>query len=72
MESKRLMKDRNYAEAVKRLLNAAELSKKDDYNSFVVFSLYSDLEYCYKQLYDYEKAYMYSSKRITLLESFKT
>lgn len=72
MESKKLMKDRNYVEAVKRLLNATELSKKDDYNAFVVFSLYSDLEYCYKQLYDYEKAYMYSSKRMTLLESFKT
>ncbi len=72
MEAKNLMKERNYQEAIKRLLNAAELSKKEDYNAFVVFSIYSDLEYSYKQLYDYEKAYLYSSKRMTLLESFKT
>jgi tetratricopeptide (TPR) repeat protein len=71
MEAKVLIKERNYLEATKRLLNAVELSKNESYNAFVVFSLYSDLEYCYKQLYNYEKAYLYSSKRMTLLESFK-
>lgn len=72
MEAKTLIKERNYLEAIKRLLNAVELSKNEDYNAFVVFSLYTDLEYCYKQLYNYEKAYLYSSKRMTLLESFKS
>ena len=72
MEAKTLIKERNYIEATKRLLNAVELSKNEAYNAFVVFSLYTDLEYCYKQLYNYEKAYLYSSKRMTLLESFKT
>lgn len=71
IEAKQLIKERNYTEAVKRLLNAAELSKNESYNAFVVFSVYSDLEYCYKQLFDYEKAYTYSTKRMTLLESFK-
>lgn len=72
MEAKNLIKERNYTEATKRLLNAIELSKNESYNAFVVFSLYTDLEYCYKQLYNYEKAYLYSSKRMTLLESFKS
>ena len=72
MEAKALIKERNYLEATKRLLNAVELSKNEAYNAFVVFSLYTDLEYCYKQLYNYEKAYLYSSKRMTLLESFKS
>lgn len=72
MEAKTLIKERNYTEATKRLLNAVELSKNESYDAFVVFSLYTDLEYCYKQLYNYEKAYLYSSKRMTLLESFKT
>lgn len=72
MEAKNLIKEHNYLEATKRLLNAIELSKNESYNAFVVFSLYTDLEYCYKQLYNYEKAYLYSSKRMTLLESFKT
>ena len=71
LESKKLMHERNYTEAIKRLLNASELSKKEDFNAFVIFGIYTDLEYCYKQLYDYEKAYLYSTKRMTLLESFK-
>ena len=72
MEAKKQMKDRNYLEATKTLLGAAELSKKEDFNAFVIFSIYTDLEYCYKQLYNYEKAYLYSSKRMTLLEGFKS
>lgn len=72
MEAKKLMKERNYVEASKMLINASELSKKESYNAFVIFSIYTDLEYCYKQLYDYEKAYLYSTKRMTLLESFKS
>ena len=72
MEAKNQMKDRNYLEATKILLGAAELSKKEDFNAFVIFSIYTDLEYCYKQLYNYEKAYLYSSKRMTLLEGFKS
>lgn len=72
LESKKLMQERNYSEAVKRLLNASELSKKDDFNAFVIFGIYTDLEYCYKQLYNFEKAYLYSTKRMTLIESFKT
>lgn len=71
IEAKKLMKERNYIEASKILINASELSKKEIYNAFVIFSIYTDLEYCYKQLYDYEKAYLYSTKRMTLLESFK-
>ena len=66
------MQERNYTEAIKRLLNASEISKKDDFNSYVIFGIYTDLEYCYKQLYNFEKAYLYSTKRMTLLENFKT
>ena len=72
LESKKLMQERNYNEAIKRLLNATEISKKEDFNAFVIFGIYTDLEYCYKQLYNFEKAYLYSTKRMTLLESFKT
>ena len=72
MEAKKLMKERNYPDASKLLINASELSKKESYNAFVIFSIYTDLEYCYKQLYNYEKAYLYSTKRMTLLEGFKS
>ncbi len=72
MEAKKMIKERNYQKATEMLLNAVELSKKGSYNSFIIFSIYTDLEYCYKQIYDYENAYFYSSKRMTLLENFKT
>lgn len=72
MEAKRLIKERNYTEATNKLLSAAELSKNESYNAFVIFSIYTDLEYSYKQLYNYENAYLYSTKRMTLLEEFKS
>ncbi len=71
MEAKALINERNYLLAVKRLLTAAELIKQESYNAYAVFSIYADLEYCYKQLYDYENAYLYSTKRMTLLDNFK-
>ena len=72
MEAKALIKEKNYTEATKKLLAAAELSKNESYNAFVIFSIYTDLEYSYKQLYNYENAYLYSTKRMTLLEEFKS
>ena len=71
MDAKALINQRNYSEATKKLLSAVELSKSDKYNAYAIFSLYSDLELCYKQLYNFERAYFYSNKRITLLEGFK-
>jgi len=72
MEAKALIKERNYTEATKKLLNAAELSKNESYNAFIIFSIYTDLEYAYKQLYNFENAYLYSTKRMTLIEEFKS
>ena len=72
MEAKKLIREMNYQEAIKRLLNATELSKNENYNAFVIFGIYTDLEYCYKQLYKFESAYSYSTKRMTLIEEFKS
>ena len=71
IEAKKLIRERQYLKAAEVLLTAADKIKKDGYNSFIIFGIYTDLEYCYKQLYDYEKAYKYSTNRITLLEGFK-
>ena len=54
------------------LLQAADAARDREYNSFAVFGIYADLEQCYKQLYDFENAYRYSSKRMSMLEGFKT
>ncbi len=71
-EAKRHIKERRYTNAATLLLEAADKVKEDGYSAYVIFSIYTDLEYCYKQLYDYEKAYLYSTKRMTMLEGFKS
>ena len=66
------LKQKNYTDAARLQLDAADKVKEDGYNAYVIFSIYTDLEYCYKQLYDFEKAYLYSTKRMTMLEGFKS
>ena len=69
---KSLIKERKYREAVAVLLEAVDLSFESNYNAFIVFGIYTDLELCYKQLYDFENAYRYASKRMSMLEGFKS
>ena len=72
MNAKKHMKDRNFQEAIKELLSAVELYTNEDYNAYVIFGIYIDLENCYKQLYDFENAYRYSTKRLSMIEGFKS
>ena len=71
-KAKLLIKERRYKEAIPLLTEAAELSSEARYNAFIMFGIYADLENCYKQLYDFENAYRYSSKRMSMLEGFKS
>ena len=70
--AKKKIRDRNYQEAIKILADAEDIAKQSGYNAFVVFGIYSDLEICYKELYNFEKAYLYSTKRMSMLEGFKS
>ena len=70
--AKTLIKDRKYEEAIGILLEIDVTLRKSDYNAYAIFSIYSDLETCYKHLCDYENAYKYSSKRMSLIEGFKS
>ena len=70
--AKALMKDRNYDEALVALLTAAEYINSTRYNAFLIFGIYSDIETCYRQIRDFENAYKYSSKRLSMLEGFKS
>ena len=71
MKAKELIKSRKYSEAVV-LLAGVENMCKSEYNAHVVFSVYCDLESCYKQLADFENAYRYASKKLSLIEGFKS
>jgi hypothetical protein len=42
------------------------------HNAYITFGVYSDLEICYKQLFDFENAYRYTSKRLSLIEGFQS
>lgn len=72
LTAKRLIKEKNYAVAIDILVGIEMTRRSGEYNSFVIFGIYSDLELCYKQLCDFENAYKYSSKRLSLLEAFKS
>lgn len=72
IEAKKLLKKHLYSDAIRSLLLAIEASKSGEYNAFVLFTLYTDIENCYKQVYDFENAYIYSSKRLSLIEGFKS
>lgn len=70
--AKESIKKRNYQEAIIYLTEAEDMAKSSSYNAFVVFGIYSDLELCYKQQYNFEKAYLYATKRMSMLEGFKS
>lgn len=72
IEAKKYIKERKYNEALKLLLRIEDIKSDYEYNSYVMFGVYGDLDYCYKQICNFESAYRYSSKRISLLESFQT
>ena len=69
-EAKRLMRERRYEDALNVLKEIESLKTPENYNAYLIFGVYSDIENCYKQLADFENAYRYSTKRISLIEGF--
>lgn len=72
MAAKAKIKERKYTEAIEMLLQLESMRHKYDYNVYLMFCVYSDLDNCYKQICDFESAYRYSSKRLSLLEGFNS
>lgn len=70
--AKLLIKERRYIDAINKLNIISEYMISKAYNSYVIYSVYYDLEMCYKEIRDFENAYKYSNKRLTLIESFKS
>ncbi len=72
IEAKALIKERKYVAALEILTDIENKKSVYPYNAFVMFSVYADMENCYKQLADFENAYRYSSKRFSMIEGFKS
>lgn len=72
MQAKKLIKERRYTDAIGILLQIEAHKHKFEYNIYLMFGVYADLDNCYKQICDFENAYRYSSKRLSLIEGFST
>ena len=70
--ARELMKTKRYRDALQKL-SALEAHKGEDgASAYFLFRLYSDMEICYREGQDFERAYKYSTKRITLLSAFQS
>ena len=69
-EAKCRIKERKYYEAIKILSEIAEAKSDFEYNAYLMYGVYADLDNCYKQVLDFENAYKYVTKKISMLEGF--
>ena len=70
-KAKQLIRERKYSDAIQVLLEIENTKSNYEYNSYLMYGIYTDLDACYRFLFDFESAYRYASKRISLLEGFK-
>ena len=66
------IKERRYYDAITLLLEIAEEKSNSGCNAYLLYGVYADLENCYKQITDFENAYKYVSKRMSMLEGFNS
>lgn len=72
IKAKEFIKSRLYNDALRLLEEISNEKNPKTYNSYVMFGVYTDMEYCSKQMANFEAAYKYASKRLSMLEGFKT
>lgn len=70
IKAKQLIRERQYSRALELLLEIEGKKSEYEYNAYIMFGIYSDLELCYRQLFDFENAYRFASKRLSLMEAF--
>jgi hypothetical protein len=72
LEAKEILHGRDYYKALKLLIELEGARINEGYNAYMILSLYTDLEICYKQIGDFENAYKYATKRMSILEATKS
>ena len=70
--AKSKIKERKYSEAIEILHEIEEEKTSYEYNAYLIYGVYSDLDNCYKQILDFENAYKYVGKRLSMLEGFNS
>ena len=71
VEARRMIAAGNKADAIKALEALEDKKAEKGFSVLVLFRVYGDLENCHKELYNYEAAYRYSAKRMSLLSAFR-
>ena len=72
LNAKTKMKEYKYSDALAILLDLEKKKSQYPYNVYLMLGVYADIDNCYKQLYDFENAYRYSAKRISLMQNLYT
>lgn len=68
----RLLHDRRRNEALAILERLEERKSEPGVSAYFLFRLYTDMEFCYREERDFEKAYKYAAKRMNLLSAFQS
>ena len=69
--AKALLTAGKHREALDALTAIESQRATPGFSVLVLFRLYADIEACYKELFNYEEAYRYASKRLSLLAAFR-
>ena len=70
-QARRLLSAGKYADALSILVGIEERKSTGEIGSHLLFLIYTDLESCYRELGDFERAYRYSGKRLSLFSAFR-
>ena len=70
-KAREMITNRRYREALSTLLALEEKKSTGELTPYFLYRIYSDTETCYRELGDFEMAYRYSSKRVSLLREFR-
>ena len=70
-EARDLIAKKKFKDALPILLSIEEQKGSGELDPYFLFRIYSDTEICYRELGDFENAYRYSTKRVSLLNEFR-
>lgn len=72
MEARTALKARDYKKALSILQELEARRGEAEVGAILLFRIYTDIEVCYREMDDYQGAYRYAGKRISMLSAFKS
>lgn len=67
-----IMRQGDYVGALREFCRIEEQKGAEEITAFLLFRLYADMEVAYREVGNYEGAYRYSTKRMSLLSAFRS